>query len=714
MARNDRPASSSPEPAEFRWGSRLPWWVPILAIVSTILFFPGQWLGEGLIGGDIYTYSLPQKVYLAETLKQGEWPLWNPLVGLGYPVLAESQTGAIYPLHLLYAFLSVTAANDAVLLIHYVLAFAGMFWCARWFGRGAVGALLAATVYVYGWFPARLSLDWAILGGLYLPLVIGCAEAFWQTRRPAYALGFALSIGLQLLGGHYHLAFLTWLLLGACMVWRIIGSLPNRHSPTQPTTIERTTIGDRTTGDSTENLSATLSVLGVSFLLGVGLAAVQMCPTWELKTRSQRADVGGREFDPAYGHLPPIYLSQVALPWVWYDPALDLDTALGKLTYLSIPAATNRVEAHLYFGQIPLYLALWTVIRSWRGRVRDTQWILWSAVIVGSLLYATGWLLPVLKYVPGFNFFRGPGRGGLLTTFAVAQLAGMACDHLGAVCSARWWGRLAVALWLLTFVDLWYWPRTVAHAVSIPHPPIADREASPVRRLLLREPAQPRLFAPGPNLPTLLGVSALPVYLGLGPEEYFADPLPPVELDDFHGYSVDREKWLRARGVTHILSFEPLEPRGWPVDLIWSGMDPLLNRAWARFDEPIFLYRLRGAAGRLVWESPVEGASAKIEHFGTNEVRMTADSLSGGRLVLKDLNYPGWQVTVDGKPVTDSPVSGPYRSVDLTPGRHLVVWSYRPLSVYCGGGITGIAVLGLGLGLMTLSRRRDRIPDASH
>lgn len=681
---------TSPAPSQHTqpW---IPWWICALAVGLTFLFFAGLWLGEGLIGGDLYTYSLPQKAFLADSLRAGTFPLWNPLVGQGYPVLAESQTGIFYPLHWLYGGLSITTANNVVLIVHYTLAFVAMFWCSRWLGRQVNGATLAAVVYVYGWFPARSSLDWAILGGVYLPLAIGFLEAWWQTERSRYAAGLSLAIGLQLLGGHYHLAFLTWLLLAGYGVWRwSIGRAALRTSSTQTQPVYR----------------QREFVALVAFGLGVASASIQLLPTWELKSRSQRAEIDGREFDPAYGHLPPVYLSQVALPWVWYDSTLDLDAALAKLTYLAYPALTNRVEAHLYFGQIPLYLALAALIVGLRQSPRDRQTLFWFLVILGSLWYATGWLLTWGQYVPGFNFFRGPGRGGLLTTFAVAQLAAAMLDRWTVSNRGRIRSRLAMLAIALTILDVWYWPSNISYAISIPNPPINFREESLVRKVLQEEPTSVRLFAPGANLPTLTGVSALPVYLGLGPEEYFADPIPPVDPDDFHTYSAERANWLRRAGVTHLLSLEPLEPRGWPVDLLWSGRDPLLNRAWGRYQEPIFLYRLRHATGRVVWESAESAGPTEIVESGPHRVRIIAETETGGTLVLRDLNYPGWVVSVDGQPVRAAS-AGKFRGVELSAGRHEVIWSYRPASVYWGAGMSGLAVIGLGLGWWTLSRRRD-------
>jgi hypothetical protein len=587
------------------------------------------------------------------------------------------------------------------------------------------------VVYVCGWFPVRGSLDWAILGGLYLPLAIGCAEAYLQSDRWRYALGLSVSLGLQLFGGHFQIAFFTWLLLGVYGALRLSGFL--RAGACHPGLV----FDEEKTAERTEDrggsprLSKKSVVLTSAFVLGVMLAAVQLSATWELKTRSQRATVGGEHL-PFYGHLPPLYLTQLVAPWSWYDPAIDLDTALHRLPW-SVPAATNRAEAHLYFGLIPLALIVVGVTLQLRRRQLDRWTITWLLILIAAVVYATGWPLMILQSVPGFNFFRGPARSGIVATLAAGLLAGRYFDWLresfGALApsprpSPPKRGRggesgersgiarfLAPLLFWLTLFDLWWTPQGVTYAIAVARPPIRQREVSVVRQLLQKEEQQPpRLFAPGQNLPNLLGVSAVPVYLGLGPQEYF-DPqfaAPKVEPDEFHTYSPERVAWLRAGGVTHILSFERLEPRGWPVEHVWSGFDPLLNPAWARFQEPVHLYRLNDARGRVFWENSESGGIAEVTSYGPHHVHVQASSPRGGRLILTELAYPGWELAVNGEAVRPAPVEGMFRAVDLPAGKHEVIWSYRPWSVYWGAAVTGLAALILaGLTCASMRRRPD-------
>ena len=118
-------------------------WLIVLALGFglTWVFFAPLWTGGGLIGGDLYTYFMPQKQFYAERLADGEFPLWHNRSGYGYPLVAESQTGAFYPPHLLlYSTFDVTTAYNLNQLIHYVLTFLLVWLYAREVGVKALAA----------------------------------------------------------------------------------------------------------------------------------------------------------------------------------------------------------------------------------------------------------------------------------------------------------------------------------------------------------------------------------------------------------------------------------------------------------------------------------------------------------------------------------------------------------------------------------------------
>ena len=83
---------------------------------------------------------------------------------------------------------------------------------------------------------------------------------------------------------------------------------------------------------------------------------------------------------------------------------------------------------------------------------------------------------------------------------------------------------------------------------------------------------------------------------------------------------------------------------------------------------------------RTASETAPSPSTVSITSYSDNRVAITADS-AGGLLVLHDLYYPGWEATVDGvqTPVVKANVL--FRGVALPPGKHEVVFTFRPLSL---------------------------------
>ena len=83
---------------------------------------------------------MPQKVWYADRLHVGEFPLWNALAGHGYPLVAESQTGAFYPVNVvLYRLCDVNTAYNISHLLHYIATFVVASLYARRMGLSLSG-----------------------------------------------------------------------------------------------------------------------------------------------------------------------------------------------------------------------------------------------------------------------------------------------------------------------------------------------------------------------------------------------------------------------------------------------------------------------------------------------------------------------------------------------------------------------------------------------
>jgi uncharacterized membrane protein YfhO len=73
---------------------------------------------------------------------------------------------------------------------------------------------------------------------------------------------------------------------------------------------------------------------------------------------------------------------------------------------------------------------------------------------------------------------------------------------------------------------------------------------------------------------------------------------------------------------------------------------------------------------------------------------------SPGLVILSDLYYPGWELTIDGLPAPIYRVNRLMRGAAVPTGRHRLVYSYNPRSFRVGliisiFGLSGLAVLTL-------------------
>ena len=793
--------------------------VLMTGVALSALFFDPLWRGGGFVGGDVYSYYFPQKTHYADCLSRGEMPWWNPFVAHGYPVVGESQTGVFYPPNVvLYRLLDVNTAYHVNHLLHYVLAYAFTVLLARRLGLSAVAAALAGVVYVYGWFPARSCWEWAIVGGAWLPLAVWMADRLMATGAVKDAVGLAGVLAWQMLPGHEHIAFLTQLVVAGWILFRWVDRAPAMsESASLPSTSRR------------------LLLAGVALAGGFLLAAVQLAPMVELLRRSQRAELG-ETHNPSRGLLPWQNMTMLA-GWVrtedegepgdgvsgswqpWCSPLVDHNDVLQKN---SPKAPTNKTEAGLYFGVVPMGLALLGCVAAVRQRRR--VWLAWMAFGLLSTLYATGVLVPWMQRLPGFGWFHGPGRYGLITTLTAALLAGFGLDALAVVrdrtrrsagettTSPRggWMALGFVGLWmafafltlsavsaaveqssqltktssplvlfglsigdgtiliaiagavvgtivglglmgrdatsapghrrsgsgvlsavviLTTLVDLWMASRLLTYSPMVSDPPIRHVAESPVLERLHHDPVVPehsvRLQAPGGNLPSILRVPSTPAYFTFGPQEYSRqDHLPELTagVPDPAKVAAARAAWQRA-GITHVLSFLRLDP-AWGLEPVWMGRDPFLNPAWGMFRESLFLYRIANAAGRVQWKEnaptadtrPAEDASAgtlRITHASANRIEIEAESTAGGRVVLTDLMYPGWRVTIDGALADAIADESQFRVVDVPAGKHVIAWTFHPASVYWGGAVSLFAALAMGGWAWRAGRMKPAPPPAA-
>lgn len=355
------------------------------------LFYARAAVGAGMFYfGDIARFYYPTRVLYADALRAGRLPLWQPEILLGFPLLAEMQTGALYPLHLLlYRFLPLDWALNYDILLHLAWLAAGMYVLARAHGISIVGAMLAALALTLGGFgTARITHPNVLNVASWLPWLLwlygqGRAAATPIQAWHKYWPLLALAVAMQWLAGHPQFALINLLMVGGYAI---------AHPSSQARRLE--------------------AVLGatVAILLGTLLAAAQLLPTYELAQQSTRAGGVDENFFTQFSYHP-FYLALLVAPFLRGNPYPNVS-----------------VEVIAYLGILPLWFAIMALLLH---RKRAT--FFWGLVALGALTLALGGYIPfygLLRYLPLFNLFRVPARFLFPFALALAMLAGIGFDAL--------------------------------------------------------------------------------------------------------------------------------------------------------------------------------------------------------------------------------------------------------------------------------------------
>nr|WP_242019728.1 YfhO family protein [Trichocoleus sp. FACHB-40] len=89
-------------------------------------------------------------------------------------------------------------------------------------------------------------------------------------------------------------------------------------------------------------------------------------------------------------------------------------------------------------------------------------------------------------------------------------------------------------------------------------------------------------------------------------------------------------------------------------------------------------------------------ATAKIVNLSDTQVVVQTSSLSPSFLVLSDIYYPGWKVSIDRKPSHIYKTNFVLRGVQVPVGTHTLKFEFKPMSFHIGAGISTASLVLLG------------------
>jgi hypothetical protein len=422
----------------------------------------------------------PWRKFAAESIRQGEIPLWNPYSLCGTPFVGNNQSAIFYPETWLFYAMPPERAFGYATALYFFLAGSFMFAFLRTIGLARAPAMFGAAAFMcngfaVGWlcFPTFRSV------GAWLPAMLLAFERAARARTvPRTALWTALcalAIGVQFLAGNLQVSFYVVLgfaayvvakavvdgvgahrvgahRVGATILSRERGGLPASDAPRgagvspasrQPSAVPLPyppAAGPREGCPALAGRGGAvrpLLIAATAALIGFMLAAGQLLPTLELAGRSSRTGSYTYEAIKAYA-LAPQYLLNALMPDIWGNP-MDYNH-WGAQFGEQYRAYT---ETAWYAGAGTLLLAAIALVA-----VRRRQVWFWAGVWVIGVLLAFGTPLSAVCYylVPGFKQLPGIGRAVLMSATAASVLAAFGLQAVLAATDRRRMANLAAVV----------------------------------------------------------------------------------------------------------------------------------------------------------------------------------------------------------------------------------------------------------------------------
>ncbi len=686
-------------------------------------------------GPDLANQVLPWLQVQAEQWHRHRFPLWDPYLWAGQPLLGQAQPGAAYPLNwilfllpLHHGKISIDALQWYFVVIHWMAAVFCYCLC-RDLGRSRAASLIGGCIFSFSSYMATSSWPQMINGVVWAPLVFLFQLRALDGKRPLpSAVASGAFLGVSWLSGHHQVPIFLTLAWTAVWLFHIF----RRGRP--------------------DFALVKLAAIGGAFLFLTG--ALQILPAYEYGRVAVRW--AGAADALAWNQPVPYY---VHARYSLYPHGL-----LG----IVFPALHDNTNP--YVGFVVFALALLAIASCWRERWTP----LFAGLILFSLIYALGnhsvFQGVLYAAVPELEKARVPSVAVFLSGLGFAVLASRAVDFLAHGPVSPWPRRAvhsSLVFGLLTFAILFavyaahdlnasfddailitaFSALLLAALLHAWRTGNLNRNQGATLALLLvlfelATSAQSVVVDRSDKnvtawLDRLRGNAEIAAFLHRQPGSFriaIEDPDVPLDWSEWNGLAAmhgqtasvtanvvgsEFYNWQSKllAGARYTIARKPTLADGRDVFTAPSGLK--VYESTSAFPLAWAVHRIEkipnADAGRALvaghvfdlhdmafsLETPpslpacnAAGESVALKRLPGGDANLSVHLNCDAMAVLSDTFYPGWSAAIDGRPARIYEVDGYMRGVLVPSGTHTVTMRYRPFSVYAGAALTLLSGLG--------------------
>ncbi|RLD59958.1 MAG: hypothetical protein DRJ05_05540, partial [Bacteroidetes bacterium] len=371
--------------------------IPFLILLSLAIL--GHWqiaMFRYPLKWDIIDQAFPWKHFIGECLQNNTLPLWNPYQHCGYPIHADPQSSAWYPITWFFGYFwgySIYVMSIDF-TFHIFLAGSGMYLFGKRLGFQEKVALIMGTAYMFsGFFVGNGQHFMWIISATWLPFILSSYIDLYNKQKIKQAVIFGLLIFLMVTGGY---PIFTMILLYLLFFLFILFSV---------------TIYKK------EGRTALLHFLKINILalvFSIANSIVMLFYVWKLIPELTRT--GGVSLEQALlGPLSPQSLISFVFPY-------------GAVSHDWSYFGTDLSMTNVYFGLIPLVFIIVSLFMKKPPLFKF--FLIWGLLV---LSVAVGNALPVREFlynhIPYFDIFRFPSLLRIFVIISFIVLGGFAINE---------------------------------------------------------------------------------------------------------------------------------------------------------------------------------------------------------------------------------------------------------------------------------------------
>lgn len=685
----------------------------VLLVIGVICFFyDAKYVNEWDLSGDVTDGHYALYAEIAQTIHDGELPLWSSLHG-GMTEVGNPVVQAFYPITNILCrvcyledegYLSYSIVHYEM-LIHYAIFAVGIYVLVRLINKRRWTAFFIALLcsftscvfQMHGWL--------YIWGGLvYMPYIVGFAIKMMQSedrRNLIYVVLGGICIGLSGLAAPCQGVLINIVAFAIVYICCVLSKIKKGIS-----NIIRLTCQSVLTG-----------------LLGIGFMSITLFPVAELLVNSYR------------------YISDG-------EAQTGISSKMSYSTFVLEKLTLNDVQTILftYWGwwSVGMILAALLIIGIFIPRAWDTNWAVGISLVLFSILYGCAIVVTRIFYhIPFYNSIREPYLYTFMAIVGIAIMSAYGMDSILDVIEEKAQAKRIVRFFLALIFFCLVGREVVLFRSNVNNRLCTANQATKIinsvnrdtlklySKYITGDESEGRIWQWATEKGYPVNTAAVlhwddldaymnPCYLKTYNLKSYVSMDKRLELQNVQyiicsSLDENRSEYLQSLGyqeIARVLGAHDSYPTvnegesilykkiqnsdfGWMVydyDLYDDNTDIVELSSW--INAPEYFVKDNVLVNKDTCKKETLNMIENVNLAGDNSVDMISrkhnmisfkvDTTENGVFVTSEVNAPGWKVYVDGKRADIIEVNGEFRGVVLQSGEHTIKFKYMPISFVLG------------------------------